>query len=83
MMFIVSRRQIVIGMNQARSYESDNDIKNNTTNNIQDKLKEAEKSVPDYSDEDDERVEIDDDHCLRKTPNDKGEEGKRYDFLFD
>ncbi|CAG2108256.1 unnamed protein product, partial [Medioppia subpectinata] len=74
------KKQIVIGMNNSRSlaYESDNDLKNMTSGMI-DKLKDSDKaSALDYSDDDEERVDIDDDMpLLRKTPDrssaDKGE----------
>ncbi len=74
MMLILSRRQIVIGMNQARSltYESDNEVKNMTTGAL-DKIKDNDKSSAlDYSDDDEERVDIDDESpILRKTPTDR------------
>ena len=64
-------RQIVIGLNSNRplAYESDNDIKNMTSGML-DKLKDNEKSSAlDYSDDDEERVDIDDESpVLRKTP---------------
>jgi len=67
-------RQIVIGMNQARSlaYESDNEAKN-MTSGVLDKIKENDKSSAlDYSDDDEERVDIDDESpVLRKTPTDR------------
>lgn len=77
------KKQIVIGMNQARSltYESDNEAKN-MTSGVLDKLKENDKcSALDYSDDDEERVDIDDESpILRKTPTErtsveKSEEG--------
>ncbi|CAG2158542.1 unnamed protein product [Oppiella nova] len=75
------KKQIVIGMNNSRSlaYESDNDLKNMTSGML-DKLKESDKtSALDYSDDDEERVDIDDEMpVIRKTPDrtsaDKGEE---------
>lgn len=66
-----SIRQIIVGMNNSRAmaYESDNDVKNMTSGML-DKLKDNEKaSALDYSDDDEERVDIDDESpVLRKTP---------------
>ena len=55
--------------NRPLAYESDNDIKNMTSGML-DKLKDNEKSSAlDYSDDDEERVDIDDESpVLRKTP---------------
>ncbi|XP_054155367.1 T-box transcription factor TBX3-like isoform X2 [Oppia nitens] len=61
------KKQLVIGMNNSRSlnYDNDNDLKNMTSGML-DKLKDNDK---DFSDDDDERVDIDDDSPLpRKTP---------------
>lgn len=61
-----------MGMNnttRSLTYESDNDVKNMTSGML-DKLKDNDKSSAlDYSDDDEERVDIDDESpILRKTP---------------
>jgi len=72
------KKQIVIGMNNSR-FDNDSDLKNMSSGML-DKLKDNDKAL-DYSDDDEERVDIDDESPLpRKTPDrssdrsDKGEE---------